>query len=350
MNLVKTLFAVTAALWLCVAAPAPARAADESLTVFIWSEYMDPEVITAFEEKHNIKVRLDYYESNEEMVAKLQSGGLGQYDVIVPSTYFVASLKKLDLISPLDKAQLPNLKNIAPEFTGLDVDPQGDDVVPYQWGTSGFLVRAKDTANLSWNVFFDPQAEVGSFILFDTARDAIGSALRYLGYSLNSTDPKEIEQAARLLIETKKRKTFFGFDGGVGGLNKVMGGVAAAAQVYSGEGLKAQAEDSEVRYIIPAEGGEIWMDLLAVPKNAPNAVAAHKFINFLLEPEVGAQLSSFTSYATPNAAAREFIPQADRDNPAMYPTPEIIQKMEYMQDLGEANRIYDEAWTMVKTQ
>ncbi|UQZ90673.1 polyamine ABC transporter substrate-binding protein [Deltaproteobacteria bacterium Smac51] len=348
----KTLAVALAAFLLCFSIAAPMRAADETLTIFIWSEYMDPDLIKDFEKKHDIKVRMDFYESNEEMVAKLQSGGVGQYDLIVPSTYFVTSLKKLDLIRPLDKEAIPNLKNISPEFASLDVDPEGEFIVPYQWGTSGLLVRYKDIESLkpSWDILYNPEAEIGNMILFDTARDVIGSALKHLGYSINSTDLKEVEAAARLIMETKKRKAFFGFDGGVGGMNKVLSGVATVTQVYSGEGLRAQDEDPGVHYLIPEGGCEIWMDLLAIPKNAPNAAAAHKFINYILEPEVGAQLSTYTLFATPNAAAMEFIPEEHRTNPFLYPSAEEIKKMEYMQDLGEANRIYDEAWTMIKTQ
>lgn len=333
-----------------LALPAAAWADGKTVNVFIWSEYMDPDVIEDFEKETGLKARLDYYESNEEMVAKLQGGGASQYDVIVPSTYFVASLKKLGLLRPLDKSLLPNLKNVGPAFAAaVEDDPQGEFVVPYLWGTSGIIARADKPVD-SWGVFFDPAAEVGSFILFDTARDALGSALRYQGRSLNSADLKEVGEAAKLLVETKKRPAFFGFDGGVAGMNKVLGGLAAAAQVYSGEALKAVAENPGVQYVIPKEGCEVWMDLLAVPKDAPNPAGAHAFINYLLEPAVGARLAAYTNYATTNAAAMEFIPQEQRDNPLMYPPQEVLDGLETIRDLGRDNRLYDEAWTMVKTK
>lgn len=323
-----------------------------SLTVFIWSEYMDPEVISDFEKTFDVKVKLDYYESNEEMVAKLQSGGLGQYDVIVPSTYTMPSLENLGLIQPLDHNLLPNLKNLDPTFTAMKVDPGNKYTIPYQWGTSGLAVRHKDMSQVkpSFGLLFDPAAEIGGFIMFDTARDALGSALKYLGYSMNTTDPKQIEEAVRLLVETKKRKSFVGFDGGVGGLNKVMSGIASVAQVYNGETIKAGDEDPDVHYILPEEGCEIWTDLVAIPRKAPNLENAHKFLNYLMEAKVGAQLAGFNRYATPNEAAKAFIPAEDLNNPAMYPSPEQMEKMEYIEDLGPANRLYDEAWTMIKTQ
>ncbi len=324
-----------------------------TLTVFIWSEYMDPEVISDFEKQFDVKVRLDYYESNEEMVVKLdKGGGLGKYDIIVPSTYFIPSLTNLNLIQPLDHAKLPNLKNLEPAFTALECDPGNKYTIPYQWGTSGLAVRTKDIDKVkkSWDLLFDPAIKESRFILFDTARDTIGSALKSLGYSMNSTDPKEIQKAVELLTATKKRPAFLGFDGGVGGLNKVMSGFATVAQVYNGEAIKAHDEDAEVYYVLPEEGGEVWTDLVAIPRNAPNLDNAYLFMNYLMEGKVGAKLAAFNRYATPNAAAKAFIPEEDLNNPAMYPSPEVMEKLEYIEDLGSSNRLYDEAWTMIKTQ
>ncbi|MDR1920307.1 MAG: spermidine/putrescine ABC transporter substrate-binding protein, partial [Candidatus Adiutrix sp.] len=298
-----------------------------------------------------VNVRLDHYESNEEMMAKLESGGLSQYDIIVPSTYIMPSLKNKGLIQPLDHAKLPNLKNLGQAFTALKADPGNVYSIPYQMGTSGLVVRRADLTGLdpSWKIIFDPSSEIGSFVIFDTARDALGAALKYLGYSLNSTNKNEIEEAARLLMATKKRPSFLGFDGGVGGLNKVMSGIAAVAQVYNGETIRSQEEDPEVHYILPKEGGEVWIDLVAVPKNAPHANEAHLFINYLLDAQVGARLAAYNRYATPNEAARQFVPEADLNNPVIYPSGDLLDKLEYIEDLGaDNNAVYDEAWTMIK--
>lgn len=349
MKKIFTLVSAVFFLGLC----APLWAAG-TLTVFIWSEYMDPEIISDFEKKFDVKVRLDYYESNEEMMAKLdKGGGLGKYDVIVPSTYFMPSLTNLNLIQELDHKRLPNIENLDPDFVDTEYDPGNKFSVPYQWGTSGMAVRAADPAQVkkSWGLVFDPAVKDSRFIIFDTARDAIGSALKYLGYSLNSTNPKEIEEAVTLLTATKKRPAFLGFDGGVGGLNKVMSGFATVAQAYSGDAIKShEEEDQEVHYLLPEEGCEIWTDLVAIPRKAPNLDNAYAFINYLLEPEVGAKLATYNRYATPNAAARAFIPEKDLKNPVMYPSGQMREKMEYLKDLGAANRLYDEAWTMIKTQ
>ncbi|MDR2350395.1 MAG: spermidine/putrescine ABC transporter substrate-binding protein, partial [Deltaproteobacteria bacterium] len=337
---VMTLIAVPAAF------PAATSQAQEqkNLTIFIWSEYMDPEIISNFEKLHGVKVRLDYYESNEEMITKLQTGRQGTYDVIVPSTYFIPTLVNLDLIQPLDYSLIPNAENIDGEFRNLEVDPDDTFTVPYQWGTSGLAVRVPEGTEVdpSWDLVFKHDPKLGNFLLFDTARDSMCSALKFLGFSANTVDLAEIEKAGILLAETKSHKNFMGFDSGMGGLTKVMAGVASLAQVYSGEAIKASKEDPEIRYIIPKEGCEIWVDLLAIPKGATNVKVAHEFLNYILEPEVGAKLASFNNYATPNKASLALIPKEDLENPGMYPPKELKDKMEYMRDLGEANRLYDE--------
>jgi len=348
----KKIFVFLTVALLLAAGAGPAQAAPKGqLTIFIWSEYIDPEVVQGFEDETGIKVRLDYYESNEEMIAKLQSGGVRQYDLIFPSTYFLPTLKNLKLVKPLDHKLLPGLVNLDPEFSGkLAEDPNHEFSVPYQWGTSGLALRGVEGAEASWDLVFRSRKGLNSFIVFDTARDALGSALKFLGYSINSVNPKEIEEAMNLLLATKARPEFFGFDGGVGGLNKVVGGLAVMAQVYSGEAIRAQEEDESIQFLLPREGFEVWTDLMAVPAQAPNPEGAHAFINYLLRPEVGARVATYNRYATPNAAARAFIPPEDLANPALYPPAELMEKAEYLKDLGANNRLYDEAWTIVKNR
>ena len=349
MNKVLTFLAV-ALLSVAFAGPAPA-APKQQLTVFIWSEYIDLEVVKDFERETGIKVRFDYYESNEEMIAKLQSGGVRRYDLIFPSTYFIPALKGLNLIQPLEHKLLPGMANLDRDFSRkLEVDPDHEFSIPYQWGTSGLAVKGGDSVDDSWSMLFQPRPDSGRYILFDTARDVLGSALKYLGYSLNSVNLKEIEEAMDLLTEFKARPEFYGFDSGVGGLNKVVDGLASAAQVFNGDALRAQEEDEAIQFILPREGFEVWADLMAIPAKAPNPEGAHAFIDYLLRPEVGARVATYNRYATPNAAARAFIPPDDLANPALYPPDELLEKSEFLKDLGPNNRLYDEAWTTLKSR
>jgi len=331
-----------------------AWAADDKLKIFIWSEYMDEENMPKdFEKATGIKAQLDLYESNEEMMAKLQAGGVSQYDIIVPSDYIMPSLINLKLIQPLDHSKIPNLKNLAPKFRKTSFDPGNKWSVGWQWGTVGLIynkIKIKEADAASWSILFDPKKESGSFCLLDSVREMMGITLLYLGYDFNSINPKELKDAADLLIKTKKRGACLGFKGGVGGKNDLIAGVASAAIVYNGDAIQAIAEDpKKLAFVIPKEGSEIWIDSMCIPAKAPNPDAAYKWINWILDPKVGASLSNYNHFATPNDAAKPYLSKEDLANPGVWPTPEIMKKLDFVKDLGKDNRIVDEAWTMVKS-
>jgi spermidine/putrescine transport system substrate-binding protein len=327
-------------------------APKKELFIFIWSEYIDNDVVADFEKTHNVKVTVTNYESNEEMISALKLGRQGAYDIIVPTTYFLPSLINQNLIQPINKELIPNLVNIDPAFTSIEEDPGNKYTVPYQWGTSGLIVRVKpgQTIEPSFDLLFKPTAEKGNFILFDTARDTIGAALKYLGYSANTVDKNQIKEAGELVKQARDQQTFLSFSGGVDGLASVMGQVATIAQVYNGEAVKATLEDPEVQYIIPKEGCEIWLDVFAIPTGAANFDVAHEFLNFVLEPQNAARLAIFAKYGTPNAKAMDLIPQEDRDNLGIYPPQELRANMEYYKDLGNDGLLYEEVWTLIKSE
>ncbi len=337
-----------------VLVPGAAWCAEE-LKIFTWSEYMDEENMPKeFEEATGIKVHLDMYESNEEMMAKLQAGGLGQYDLIIPSDYIMPSLINLNLLTPLDHSKIPNLKNLGDKFKSATFDPGNKYSVGWQWGTVGLMYnkeKLSETDVQSWSILFDPSKKVGPFYLIDSVREMLGIALVYLGYDFNSIDPKELKAASDLLIETKKRPSCLGFKGGVGGKNDVVSGVADAAIVYNGDAIQTVSQEPDkFGFIVPKEGSEIWIDSMCIPAKAPNVDAAHKWINWVLEPEVGASLSNYNQYATPNEAAIPFITPEDLKNPGIWPTPEIMKTLHFVKDLGMDNKIVDEAWTRTKSQ
>lgn len=328
------------------AAAAPAR-----LNLFIWSEYIDPAVIQAFEKRYDCKVTLDLYEDAESMLAKVQGGGVSLYDVVVPPDHIVPAMVKLKLLAPLPHERIPNYKNLDPQFLNPAYDPGNQFTVPYQWGTVGILVRQKDQAKplpRTWGLLFDPAVQPGPFLLMDSVRDTIGAALKYKGHSLNSSDPAHLKQARDLVLGAKKRS--LGFEGSVGAKNRVLAKTAEAAMVYSGEGVRAMAEDKQVVYFIPDEGSQIWVDNLAVLAKAPHRDLAEQFIDFLLDPKIGAQVSNFTQYSTPNKDALKFIRPEDLKNPILYPPAEMRAKLEVLQDLGGKTRLYDEVWTQIKSR
>lgn len=323
---------------------------QKELRLFIWSEYIDPAILEAFTKETGLKVRVDLYESNEEMIAKLQAGGVGQYDVIVPSDFYVPSLIRLGLVQPLNHTLIPNLKNLSEKFRNPPFDPGNRYSAAYQWGTTGLIYR-KDRvgAPKTWGVIFkEPKAP---FILIDSPREMLGIALKYLGYSVNTLDSKQIQQAGQVLLAAKKSRYFLGFEGGVGGKNRVVAGAATYAVVYNGDAVRAADENpTKVAFAIPQEGATLWVDSMMIPAKAPNPEGAHRFINFILDPKVGAQLSNYNRYATPNQAALPYIRPEDRKNPAIYPPQELLERLEFILDLGKNNRIYDEVWTAVKSR
>jgi len=327
-----------------------ARAATYKLNLFIWSEYIDPAIIEDFEKRFDAKVTIDLYEDEASMMAKLQGGGAAQYDVIVPPDHTVPALIKLKLIAPLRAENIPNMRHIDERFASPWYDPSNRFTVPYQWGTVGIYARkpADKAYNESWALLFDAQQQPGKFVLIDGMRDTIGAALKYKGHSLNSTSTRDLGEAMNLLIDAKKRS--LGFEGGVGGKNKVLAKEAIAAMAYSGDAMRGVKEDAETYYFIPKEGSQIWVDNLAVCAKAPHRIVAEKFLDFILKPEVGAQLADYNQYATPNKTALQFVRPENLNNPMIYPTADVMKRLEFLHDLGKQTKLYDEVWTQVKAK
>jgi spermidine/putrescine transport system substrate-binding protein len=324
--------------------------AEDKLNVFIWSEYIDPDIISSFEKKFNCKVTVDLYEDNESMLAKLEGGGSSLYDIAVPSDYIVPVLIKKGLLRKLNKADIPNFKNVDEKFANPPYDNGNEYTAPYQWGTVGLYLRKQEgkTYEQTWGLIFDKSKQPGPFVMIDSMRENISAALRYRGFDVNTTDPEQLKQARDLLLEAKKRA--LGFDGGVGGKNKVLAHGANMAMVYNGDAVRGMGEDADTIYFVPKEGGEIWMDNLVIPAKAPHPEMAEKFINYILDADIGAQLSNFNQYATPNKASKPKIKPEDAANEAIYPSAEMMKHLEFLKDLGDKTRLYDEIWTQVKSE
>jgi spermidine/putrescine transport system substrate-binding protein len=335
-------------IFLCVATSVWAQ--KNQLNLFIWSEYIDPQIIADFEKEYDCKVTIDLYEDNEAMLAKLQGGGVALYDICVPSDYIVPALLQLQLLAPLRHENIPNLKNLEGRFASPPFDPGNKYTVAYQWGTSGIYLRKKadQPSEETWGLIFDAKKQPDAFLLIDDMRAMIGAALLYKGYSVNSTDPKQLKEARELVLDAKRRSQ--GFASGVEGKNRVLSQGVRLAMAYNGDAARGMRQDAATTYFVPKEGGEIWMDSLCIPAKAPHRDMAEKFINYILDPKVGARLSNFNRYATPNAAARAFINAEDLQNPVIYPPPDIQAKLEFVQDLGKQLRLYDELWTQIKAK
>ncbi len=320
------------------------------LNLFNWSEYMDPAILKDFEKQFNAKVNVSLYESNEDLIAKLKANGGSQYDVVVPGQYAIPLMSRSMLLMKLDKSKIPNIKNLSRKFVNPNYDPNNTYSAAYQWGTVGVVYR-KDKVkptDQSWSLFFDKTKQQGSFLMMDSSREMLGPVLRYLSKSLNTVNPNEIRAAIDAMVEAKSRS--LGFDGGVGNRNKVSAGQANYGVAYNGDAVKLQAEDPNIGFFVPKEGSVIFTDSMAIPIKAPNPALAHQFINFILEPKIGARLSAYNQYATPNEAAKPFLSKADLQNTAIYPSAEVMSNLEFILDLGKNNNLYDSAWTKIKSR
>ena len=346
----KRLGLVTAGAAALLALAAQGTAQNQTLNLFNWSEYMDPQILRDFEKQFSAKVVVSLFESNEDLIAKLKSTGGSGYDVVVPGQYAVPLLGRQGLLLPLEKTKLPNLKNLSKKFINPNYDAQNKYSVAYQWGTVGVVYNKVKLPKIeeTWGIFFDPKKQQGSFIMMDSTREMMAAPLKYLGKSLNSTNKADITAALGLMVEAKGRS--LGFDGGVGARNKVSAGQANYGVAYNGDVVKLQAEDPKLGFFVPKEGGLIFVDNLAIPAKAPNAALAYKFINFILDAKIGARLSNYNRYATPNEAAKPFITPADLKNPAIYPPASVMSKLEFNLDLGVNNNLYDSAWTKIKAR
>lgn len=326
----------------------PLAAAPQVLHLFIWSEYIDPEVVAGFERRRHCKVTIDLYEDESAMMAKLQAGGSSRYDLAVPPDHKVPVLARLGLIAPLRLERIPNLRHLEGRFLSPPYDRSNRFSVAYHWGTVGLYVRLQGgvAPPATWGLVFDPARQAGPFVLLDGPRDLIGAALKYQGHGLNSFGLEPLRGVRSLLLEAKQRS--IGFDNSVGGRNKVLSGAARVAVVYSGEAARGLEEDPETAYLLPREGSQIWVDNLVVPAKAPHPRLAEDFIDYLLEPEVAAKNARFVRFATPNRAARVLLPKEDLANPAIYPPAEVMGSLEFIEDPGARARVLDELWTSVK--
>lgn len=328
----------------------PKRAEVETLYFLNWADYIPEELVRKFERETGAKVVLDTFESPEAMLAKLKAGADREFSLVVAPDYYVLQMAREGLVAPLDKGRLKNLANLDPFFQDPPYDPGLQHSVPYLWGTTGLAYReglVKGPVD-SYAVLFDPKAQVGPFLLLDEMRETIGAALKYLGYSVNATDPEALEKAKELLIAAKARSV--GFAGGVEALNRILAGDAAVSLAYSGDVLQARQEDKRLRYAIPKEGGTIWTDAMVVLKRGPSQDLAYRFIDFLLRPENAAELAAYTRYATPVAKAIPLLPEEMRQDPAVFPPEEVRARLEYLKDLGPEIALYDRVWTEVKAR
>jgi spermidine/putrescine transport system substrate-binding protein len=329
--------------WLTVT---PALAAE--LYVYNWSEYLPDTVLEQFTQETGIQVVMSTYDSNEAMYSKVKMTGGKGYDIIVPSTDYVARMRAEGLLHPLQKDLLPNLANLAPNLLNQPFDPGNAYSVPYMWGSTAIAVNTADAdaravtsiADL-WNPALD-----GKLLLPNDMRGVIGLGLKRLGYSLNDRDPAHIAEACALLKPLMARVRVFDSDSPKQAL---LNNEVQVAVLWNGEAYIAAGENPAIHYIYPPEGFSLWVDNLCIPKGAKNIKEAHTFINFLMRPDIAAAISEEMGYSSPNRRALALLPAEVRDNPIVYPDEATMARGEFEVDLGDAMRLYESCWMTLKT-
>ena len=322
----------------------------EKLVVYNWGEYIDPEVLTMFEEETGIDIVYEEFETNEILYPKISSGAIA-YDVICPSDYMIQRMIENDLLSEINFDNIPNLKNIGKQYLeqSRQFDPENKYSVPYCWGTVGILYNKMmvDEPVDSWSILWDPKYK-DNILMQDSVRDAFGVTLKYLGYSLNSIDLDELTEAKNLLIEQKPLVQAYVIDQV---RDKMIGNEAALGVIYSGEAIYTQKENPNLEYVIPKEGSNIWIDSWVIPKNAEHKENAEKFINFLYRPDIALMNFEYITYSTPNEAARELIEdESIRNSEIAFPDLSKYDNLETFQYLGtEADQVYGDLWNKVKS-
>ena len=343
MTLKKTLGAVG----LAAALAALCGCAEKKpvLHIYTWSDYIKPELVTQFERENNCKVVIDTYDSNEAMYAKLKAGATG-YDLLFPSSYMVKIMSDQGMLQKLNLDLIPNRKNVDPAYMKLAIDKEMDHSVPYTVTITclGYLGSKVKDFKPTW-AMLDREDLKGRMTMLNDHREVIGSALKYLGYSLNTVDDKELAEAKEVVLRWKKNLAKFENEQYKTGLAS---GEFLLTHGYSGDLMLVKSENPDIQIAVPEEGSQINFDDMVIPVGAPQPELAHKMINFILEPKSAAELTEFIYFLCPNLPSYELLAPETRADPILFPPAEVVAKLETLTDLGENNVKYTKLWDEIK--
>lgn len=331
--------------------------AQDKLYLYNWSHYMDPAIIQAFEQKYHVDVVSNYYNSNSELFAKMQAGGTHQYDVIFPSGFMIPRFIATGALQPLDKSLIPNLSNLKDKFKNPKYDPDNKYTAAYQWVVTGLAYNTKVLKNApdSWGILFDEKANPDyPFALLPQAQVMFSFGCIYLGYDFSCKNRKHLEQVAKLISKTKHRSNFVGFVPGTRAERMLSRGNIVAGITFNGDFMRDKLDNPEsyadIKFTIPREGAEIGVDNMAIPAHAPHPKLANKFINFILSAKIGAELSNYNSYPTPNKASQPLLNEALK-KPPVTPTPDEMKRLHFVPLLkGDLLKYVHQLWTAINSQ
>jgi spermidine/putrescine transport system substrate-binding protein len=336
--------ACTALLWLTSLISV---AQTRVVNIYLTGGEIPENLIWAFQTKTGIKVNLSTYETNEAMFAKLHANSKNIYDVILPSSYFVERMKHYEMLTPLDHKKLPNIKNIDPFFADNPCDPHFQYQVPLVWGSTGIFYNQRwiKQAPTQWKALWDPKFR-DQLMLLDDMRDVFSISLLSLGYNPNDVDPQHIEAAYQHLLQLVPNIKLFASNA-IKSL--IIDEDANIGTSWNGDIAKSQTENTHIRFVYPAEGSLLWVDCLAIPKNAPHLAEAYQFIDFMLQAQSGAEVTLKEGYTTANLASRALLPAEIRNNPTIFPDATTLQHSYYLRDVGEKIvDLYNTYWEKLK--
>lgn len=323
-----------------------------SLKVYNWGEYMDPQVLELFEKETGISVTYDEYETNESMYPIIAKGA-ADYDLICPSDYMIQKMSDEGLLEPINWSRIPNAKNIDDQYFEFarGYDENNTYSMPYLWGTVGILYNKKMVKGPidSWGVLWDTRYQ-DDILMQKSVRDAFGVALKYLGYSLNTTDEAQLDEAKQKLLEQKHSGVVQAYV--VDEVrDKMIAGEAAVGVIYSGEALTCMEENEDLAYVIPKEGSNLWMDNFAIVKGAKNKENAEKFLNFLCRPEIMKMNFEYITYSVPSSKARELLPDEYKNSTIAFPALDSLKNCEVLKYVGkDGDSLYNQKWKEIMSE
>jgi spermidine/putrescine transport system substrate-binding protein len=322
-----------------------ANGEEAKLNLYNWDDYMGETTLEDFKTANGVDVKMDLFETNDTLFAKFRAGNPG-YDLIVPSNDFVERMVQADMLEKIDQAQIPNMKNVAPEFIDVDYDKGRQYSVPYTWLVLGIGYRKSkvNPAPDSWKVLFDSDQYKGRIAVLSEAGDMFRLYAKYMGKSVNALTPADVKTIEAMMVKQKPNIAKFHSDDGQDLLAK---GEVDLVLEYNGDIAQLMAEDDDIAFVIPKEGSQLNSDNFCIPKGAKHPKNAHAFINFILDAENGKKVTETILYPTPNAAAKALMPESYRNNPATYPPADLLAKCEYAKFNPELQPLYEDAFTRI---
>ncbi|MGL4225611.1 polyamine ABC transporter substrate-binding protein [Vibrio misgurnus] len=336
--------------WIFSAVMACSQAyAQPVLNVYAWGGYLPEQSLTAFQQQEGVTINYSTFENNESMYTKLKLLKGTGYDVVFASAYFIEKMAREGLLAKIDHAQIPHMQDTLPALLGLAHDPDNTYSLPYIWGITGLYYNSAMLPNgiTRWADLWDKQYQQ-QVMLIDDMRDVFGMALKLNGFSVNSRNEAEIEQAYQSLLALRNNILLYNSDAPH---VPYVSGEATLGMQWNGNAYQGQVEMPELKFVMPEEGAVLWMDNFTIPAGSKNIPLAHKFINFMYQPENQAEIVKSLGYASATKAGRALLPPELRDNPTIFPSDAEMQKGEFTNDVGpETLAIYEKYWQRLRNQ